>query len=184
MKVNTDATFSGRKFGIEILVRNHLGILLLENIVLHNGSFAIDYGEMLGSSNIHNHLGISLLANFVPRNRSSAIDYGEMLGIIQGYSVGFDFSIKLLLDSNSFLAVRSLLGESADLSELRAPAPGFLAEVEIDRGSASFSHVRRVRNVPIHLLVRIPFYSNVFLEWSRNIIHNVTQTILLDLYKI
>lgn len=78
-----------------------------------------------------------------------------------GYSVGLYISTKLLLKSDSLLAVGNLLGRSADLSELG----GLTAE--IDKCSTSFSHVKRVENVHIHLLVRIVLNSVVSLAVSK-----------------
>lgn len=55
------------------------------------------------------------------------IDYEEILGIIEDYSMGLDFSTKLLLKSDSLLAVRSLIDRFTDLSELGALGASFLA---------------------------------------------------------
>lgn len=101
---------------------------------------------------IHNHICITFLAKSVPCNRSSVIDYEEILGIIEDYSMGLDFSTKLLLKSDSLLAVRSLFDRFTNLSEFGALGSSFLAQ--IDRGSSIFSHVKRAENVLTHLLAR------------------------------
>lgn len=56
------------------------------------------------------NLSLALLAKAIPPNGSYAANYGELLSIIDGYIMNLGLSEKLLLESDSFLAVRSLLG--------------------------------------------------------------------------
>lgn len=45
LKINTTMAFSEDKIGIGIIVRNHLGILLLAKFIPRPDSFSVDYGE-------------------------------------------------------------------------------------------------------------------------------------------
>lgn len=48
LKVNTDTAFSNHKIGIEILVRNHLGIPLIAKAPHIKADFTVDYRELIG----------------------------------------------------------------------------------------------------------------------------------------
>lgn len=47
LKGNINVSFSEGKMGIDVLVRNHLGIPLLGKTTPHLGRYSVDYGELL-----------------------------------------------------------------------------------------------------------------------------------------
>lgn len=51
---------------------------------------------------------------------------------------------------------------------------------KIDKGSTSFSYVKREGNVPSHLLARAALDFDMLLEWTRHIPNDVTNAFLID----
>lgn len=76
------------------------------------------------------------------------MDFRELLGIIDGYIFRGCLSQKdYFLDSDSLLVVNSTLtSQSHEISNLGALASNFFNM--IDRGSASFSHIKKEGNIP------------------------------------
>lgn len=105
---------SDDKIGIGIIVRNHLGTLLLAKIVAHMWRFRVDYGELLA--------------------------------IIEGYVTGSSLSDRIIIESDSLLAINSLNTIDEDIYELGALFSGFCNSIDIS--SICFSHVY-VRKYPI-----------------------------------
>lgn len=81
-----------------------------------------------------------------------------------------------------FLIFEALDGGLDEFSMFETLVGGFLAH--IDRSSTNFSHVKRARNIPTHLLIRVALNSDVSLECTRIIPYYVSQAILLDLNNI
>lgn len=113
-----------------------------------------------------------LLVKSVLRNGSFAISYRD-LGIIKGYSGGFDFPCKVAFQRVTlFLFLGVFLTDLLTCLILRYWLLAHMIEVLL-----VFSRCKKS-------LAKNVFNYNVSLEWSRNIPHDVTQSILVDLNKI
>lgn len=104
---------------------------------------------------IRNSLGIPFWLKLSLGMEGFSMDYAEGLGVIESYASGLSLSDKLIVESDSLLAVRSLTNCSIDIYELGTLAVVFLSK--IDRNSSSFSHVKRGDNIATHFLARIAF---------------------------
>lgn len=92
------------------------------------------------------NLGILLLAKVISRIGCFTIECRELLAIIEGYSTGSSQDNRIVIESDSLLAVNSLISNSEDISKL-----GILLSVfrsSIDVFSISFSHVYRTSDSP------------------------------------
>lgn len=67
---------------------------------------------------VRNHLGIPLFAKTIERQGTDYVEYSELLGIIEGYVFGSPLSARLIIESDSLLAISCLSLDQDDYLNL------------------------------------------------------------------